>query len=122
MRPERLIDPHAQPERRIEERHGVPSRRDLQRATTDATRHRPPAAVAIGNGDVIVGPEVRRIHVPAGVVTVSGDTATVWPGALVKAGVPSDADFVTTPPDGVLAFNSSSGVLYVRSGGSWVAL
>lgn len=41
---------------------------------------------------------------------------------LVKAGVPSDADFVTAPPNGTLAINSSTPALYCRIGGVWTAL
>ncbi|WP_207842620.1 right-handed parallel beta-helix repeat-containing protein [Williamsia soli] len=37
----------------------------------------------------------------------------------VKAGVPSDADFATTPSDGTTVLDTTNHRLYVRSGASW---
>lgn len=38
---------------------------------------------------------------------------------LVKAGVPSDADFAVAPPNGTLAVDSTNNKIYVRIGGAW---
>lgn len=51
-----------------------------------------------------------------GVVTSAGTIV----GILLKAGVPADSDFAVTPPNGSLALNTSTRILYVRSAGSWV--
>lgn len=36
-----------------------------------------------------------------------------------KAGVPSDADYATQPPDGTPVIDSTNNRLYVRVGGAW---
>ena len=42
--------------------------------------------------------------------------------ALIKAGVPSDADFPNPPANGTLAINSLVPQLYARLGGAWEGL
>lgn len=39
---------------------------------------------------------------------------------LVKAGVPTDADYAVPPPDGTLAVNSSTSKIFARIAGTWV--
>lgn len=54
-----------------------------------------------------------------------GTIPTAWEGAnpeKLVAGVPADASFVRTPPNGAIAINSSSTALYVRVSGSWKAV
>lgn len=75
--------------------------------------------MAIGNliteGDLrrFVQSELRRPgSVPAAKPAVS----------LRKNGVPSDADFPNPPGDGILAYDRSAGILYIRDGGEWVAV
>ena len=61
------------------------------------------------------------------IMTVSGTTTNIsldeW-GAVskTKAGVPADTDFLTAPPDGTIATNTSTNTLYVRSTGAWNAI
>ncbi len=45
-------------------------------------------------------------------------------GSTVKlvAGTPTDASFTSAPPDGTLAIDSNSKILYARVAGSWTAL
>lgn len=38
-----------------------------------------------------------------------------------KAGVPSDADFTGTPPNGAVVIDTTNSKIYVRIGGAWVA-
>lgn len=39
----------------------------------------------------------------------------------IKAGIPADTDFATTPPDGTMAVDTTNSKLYVRIGGVWKA-
>jgi len=46
-------------------------------------------------------------------------TATTGFVNRTKAGVPSDADFTSTPPDGVQVIDTTNHRIYTRSGGAW---
>lgn len=51
---------------------------------------------------------------------ITGGTYAWAPvGVLIKAGAPSDSDFLTTPPDGTLALDSTNHRLYIRDGAAW---
>lgn len=78
-RSDRIIDPHQQPDAHVDQRHGVITRRALDREQKARAKRPIPDGVAIGNGSVILGPNVRVINiVGAGVtVTVTGDVATI---------------------------------------------
>lgn len=47
------------------------------------------------------------------------EAATAQPVIRVKAGVPADGDYATTPRDGTLVVDSANNRLYVRVGGAW---
>jgi hypothetical protein len=60
----------------------------------------------------------------APIITVTGTTTNIfldeWGSVIkTKAGAPTDADFVTTPPNGTLAVDTTNNRLYVRVGGTW---
>lgn len=49
-----------------------------------------------------------------------GGAGFMFAPMLVKAGVPTDADYSAAPPNGTLAVNSSNSKMYARIAGSWV--
>ena len=79
QRGERIVDPASLTDRHIERRHGVKSRRELTQDQERANRHGSPQTIVVGDGDVILGPHIRKlVFTGAGVtVTVLGDTATI---------------------------------------------
>jgi len=118
----RLDDPFADIDVAVDERLGMSTRRDLARAQDEAGKSRRFPGLHLFRAGASLGNAIRRLSFPSGqssTVTVAGDRVAVWTLVYVKAGVPADSDFPSTPPDGTLALNTSNNRLYCRSGGTW---
>ena len=106
---QRLIDPVRQAAEHVDERLGYLPQREVVAGLDDARRAASTRVRLTGDG--VAG------------TSANGQTSYVIVGtAKIKAGVPADSDFTQTPPNGALAYNSSSGVLYIRLAGVWTAI
>lgn len=79
IRTDRIIDPNQQPDAHVDRQHGVITRRALKQTQEATARRQVPPGVAIGNGSVILGSNVRVINIvgAGATVTITGDVATI---------------------------------------------
>lgn len=118
----RLDDPMLDIEIAQDERLGMTPRREIERLQDEAGRARRFPGLQLFRAGASLGNAIRKLSFPSGqssTIVVAGDRVAVWTLVLVKAGVPSDSDFPSTPPDGTMAVNTSANRLYIRTGGVW---
>jgi hypothetical protein len=118
----RLDDPVSDIDLALDEALGMTTRREIARVQDEAGKARRFPGIHLFRAGASLGNAIRRLSFPSGqssTVTVAGDRVAVWTLVYVKAGVPADSDFPTTPPDGTMALNTSANRVYVRSGGTW---
>lgn len=118
----RLHDPEQDIDLAVDEHLGIVPRSELLRAQDEAQRARRFPGLQLFRAGASLGNAIRKLSFPSGqssTIVVAGDRVAVWTLVLVKAGVPSDSDFPSTPPDGTMAVNTSANRLYIRTGGTW---